>query len=342
MSITLRGTLPLVFAAATFPGFAQAQAPQFYGALHVSIDQIDSDIDGNSSQLNTSSNASLLGVRSTHRIGDHLSLLWQVESTIDLVNAGSIDVDRDSFVGLTGDWGLFRVGQFDTPMKVLRNRIDLFGNQAGDARNIVGVDGLDRRFKNGIHYRTPVFYGVTANLHYSTNTGDNATQSSDTQALSSSLEYRNGNFWAALAYDDDSTNDFKSYRLAGLYNLGDFRITALYQETDKPGSAASADTTAYGIGLRYKLNDKVALKTQYYRYELDDTDDSNAELAAVGVDYQYAPALLFYANYAFLENDNTYRTAYNVARTASTTTNATIADGDEKPAALSVGAIYRF
>lgn len=342
MSTTLRGMLPLVLVAAAFPGFVQAQAPQFYGTLHVSVDQIDSDIDGNSSQLNTSSNASLLGLRSTHRIDDHLSLLWQVESTVDLVNAGTLKVDRDSFVGLSGDWGLFRVGQFDTPMKILRNRIDLFGNQVGDARNIVGVDGLDRRFKNGIHYRSPAFYGVIANLHYSTNTGDNATQRSDTQAFSSSLEYRNGNFWTAVAYDDDSTNDFKSFRLVGLYDVGAFRITGLYQETDKPRTAATADTTAYGVGLRYKLNEKVALKTQYYRFEYDDADDSQAELAAVGVDYQYAPALLFYANYAFLDNDNTYRTAYNVARTASTTSDATVADGDEKPAALSVGAIYRF
>lgn len=347
MKRTTHWTLPLILAATTAPAFAQAQPVQIYGQLHVSVDHIDSDIDGNSAQLNTSSNASLIGLRGTHRIDDNLNVLWQAESTVDVTNAGDISVDRDTFLGLSGSWGLVRVGQFDTPLKTLRNRTDLFGNQAGDARNIThftgpGLAGLDRRFKNGIHYRTPSFGGVIVNLHYATNLDSdddgNAAQSSDEQAYSASVEYSIGGLWAAIAYDDSKVDDNSAIRVAGFYDIGDFRITALYQDIDNPSGIA--DVTAYGAGVRYALNEKVRLKTQYYKLEVDDANDSKGELVAVGVDYHYAPNLQFYVNYAVLDNDGTTRTPYNVARSASTS--AAGATGDESPAAVSVGTIFRF
>lgn len=64
-----------------------------------------------------------------------------------------------------------RIGYFDTPMKKVRSRTDFFGDKIGDARNIVSGGGvsLDKRFRNGIHYQSPVFSNLTVDVHYSTN-----------------------------------------------------------------------------------------------------------------------------------------------------------------------------
>lgn len=344
MNIALRRSLPLLIAATAFPSLTFAEPlAQIYGQLHVSVDHIDSDADGDSAEFNASSNNSRLGLKGKHKLDDRLTITWQAEATADLVNGGGLSLNRDTFIGLTGDWGLARVGQFDTPYKRLWNRVELFANQAGDARNAIAFDGLDRRLKNGVHYRSPQVSGFTFDLHYSTNTQNNAAQDSDSQAVSASVQYEKNSFWAGFAYDNDD-DVLNSFRVAGLYDFGNLRVTALYQETDRDDPAL-ADTKAYGTGVRYKLNDKWALKTQYYKLEVEDANDSNAQLLAAGVDYQYASSLLLYANYASLDNEGTFRTAYNVGRTATTSTSSS-ADrpltGNEVPTAFSLGLVYRF
>lgn len=344
MNTALRRSLPLLLAATALPSLTHAEPlAQIYGQIHVSVDHLNSDVEVDSSEFNTSSNNSRLGLRGKHKLDERLTLTWQAEATADFVNGGALSLNRDTFVGLAGDWGLARLGQFDTPYKRLWNRVELFANQAGDARNVIGFDGLDRRFKNGVHYRTPDISGFTFDLHYSTNTENNAAQDSDSQAVSTSVQYENNSFWAAISYDDEA-NELTSFRVAGLYDFACVRITALYQETDRD-DPSGFDTKAYGAGLRYTLNDKWSLKTQYYKLEVEDANKSNAQLVAAGMDYQYASSLLLYANYASLDNEGTFRTAYNVGRTGTTSTSSTVdrpLTGSEVPTALSLGLVYKF
>lgn len=263
---------------------------------------------------------------------------------MDVLDGGGLSLNRDTFLGLSGDWGLFRIGRFDTPYKNVWARVDFFANQVGDSRNAIGIDGLDRRLKNSVHYRSPELSGFTVDVHYSTNMKSNATQDSDSQALSTSIQYQKEQFWAAVAYDNDDANELTSLRLAGSVDVGNLRLSALYQDTaqDNP---ARFDNKAYGGGLRYKLNDRLALKSQYYKLKLDDDYNSTTKLFALGFDYQYAGGLQLYVNYGSLDNDNTYRTAYNLGRTATTSTESTVDrpfTGDEAPKGLSLGLIYRF
>lgn len=344
MNTALRRSLSLLLTVTALPSLTYAESvAEIYGQAHVSVDYLDSNVDGDSSELNVSSNNSRIGLRGKQQLDDRLTITWQAEATADLVNGGGLSLNRDTFVGLAGDWGLARIGQFDTPYKRLWNRVELFANQAGDARNAIALDGLDRRLKNGIHYRSPRHSGFTLDLHYSTNTQNNATQNSDSQALSASVQYEKNGLWAGFAYDNDA-DVLSSFRVAGLYDFGNLRITALYQETDRDDPAL-ADTKAYGTGARYKLNDKWALKTQYYKLAIEDASDSNAQLMAAGVDYQYASSLLLYGNYASLDNEGTFRTAYNVGRTGTTSTSSSEhrpLSGNEAPAAFSLGLVYRF
>lgn len=343
MSTVVR-SLTLLLVATSLPAFTQAEGVDIYGQLHLSIDHLDSDVEGDKAKLNTSSNASRLGLRGQHELDDRFTLFWQAEASVDLVDGGGLSLDRDTYVGLSNELGQLRVGRFDTPYKRVWSRVDFFGNQLGDARNAINVDGLDRRLKSSIHYRSPELSGFVVDLQYATNMKNNATQDSDSQAVSTSIQYQKDQFWAAVAYDNDDANELTSLRLAGSADVGDLRLSVLYQNTERD-DPAKPNNKAYGGGLRYKLNDRLALKTQYYKLKLDDETGGIAKLFAMGLDYQYASGLQLYVNYGSLDNDNTYRTAYNSGRTATTSTISTDDReliGDEKPRGLSVGLTYRF
>lgn len=141
-----------------------------------------------------------------------------------------------------------------------------------------------------------------------------------------------------------------SSRIAGSAELGDLRLSVLYQKTewDDPIRADNpflADNRAYGGGLRYKLNDKLALKTEYYKLKLDDAKGGIAKLFALGLDYQYASGLQLHASYGSLESDDAYRDRYNLGHTAITSTISTEDQaliGQEKPRGISVGLTFRF
>ncbi len=344
-------------------------AATLYGVINVSVDHLDT---GDDSAFNVSSNSSLIGVRGRYQAHPAIAVTWQAETTIPFDGQGGDLVDRDTFIGLTGDWGLLRAGKFDTPLKTLRNRVDLFGNQVGDIRNIsrnrvsgtVGQNltvspganpgdpattvsssisrniGFDERFRNSIHYRTPDFGGITGDVQYATSQADSGNATSDNDAWSASLTYRTEKLYLAIAHEQQNFaavsggfDDFerKATRIAAAWDIGDLRITGFYQEATDP------DDKAYGLGLRYRLTQSVALKGQFYRLDAD-ADNSGSDLFAVGVDYQLDRNLQFYLNYARVDNDNGARLSpYAQGRSA----NPSVAQGDD-PGAVSLGAIYRF
>ena len=336
--------------AINLPALASTSTTEIYGQLNVSTDFLDTDSRGES--LNISSNNSRIGFRGRHIVEPQLTLLWQAETTLRVDSQGGDLIDRDTFLGATGDWGQVRVGKFDTPLKGLRNRVDFFGNQVGDARNVVrnrvdnpdgdGQIGWDERFRNGIAYRTPAWQGVTAEVHYATRLDNNGTTTSDTNAWSGAISWQGARAWLAVAHErqvyvNTGAPDFKrsASRVAGYYDIGDLRVTGFYQYAEDP------DDSAYGAGARYRLSEKLALKTQYYRLDAD-ADDSNAELYAVGLDYQVARNLQTYANYAVVRNqDLAALRPYTQGRTTGGGAELAVDDGSS-PSGISLGVSYRF
>jgi predicted porin len=83
----------------------------------------------------------------------------QLEQTIRIDEGAGSYADRDSFVGLRGDFGTLKIGQFDTPLKVIRGKVDQFGDRVGDIRNVSRVSGgtignvFDERFDDNAAFR---------------------------------------------------------------------------------------------------------------------------------------------------------------------------------------------
>jgi len=345
---------PLLVSSLFVSGGAVAQQvapPTVYGLLHVSLDQIDSDIEGDSAAFNTSTNTSRLGVKGSHSFDPQLKAIYQAEATLYATDGadGKFTFDRDTFFGFQGDWGSLRVGNMNSPTKLLRIRTDLFTSQVGAAGNITGTDGQDNWRRNSVFYTSPEYYGVTARLQYSANSEDTGgTQDAQAPAYSASLEYNQGGFWAALAYDENkelNNNNVKAYRAAAKYDWDAVSIRAFYNHAHKSslsGAPSPANSDTYGLGLRYLATAKVALKTQVHQVRRDNDAKDKATQYAVGADYLYAPNLTFYVNYAQVDADGLYRAPTNAGRSAQIDLKNPKIQNDESPYAVSVGTIFKF
>ncbi|WP_181919573.1 porin [Alkalilimnicola ehrlichii] len=310
-----------------------------YGQAHVSLDLLD---DGDDMGLNVSSNASHLGLRGSYSIEDNLHLLYQLEQEYRHNSRGSDFANRDTFVGLHGDFGLLRVGHMDTPFKALRNRIDLFGNQVGDARNMTGGVTEDRswdtRFPNSIYYQTPEMDGFSAAVQYATTWDPDGTSDNDDSAISAALAYTGGPLFAAAALERRSNpgdSNFNAIRLAGGYKLDNrTQVTGLIQRSDDEDNETD---TILGAGVLRDLG-YTNLKAQVFWLN-GGSDDSDAVMVAVGADHRLSRELTVYLTAAFVSNDDEQSlTPYNAGRTASPDDGAT----GEVTMGLSAGVIFNF
>lgn len=331
----------VVSTAAAIPAVAMADVT-VYGRAHVSADLLDDGKDY--SELNISSNSSRLGFKGNHEINPNLKAFFQIEQEVLFGSAGNSRLNtRDTFVGLSGDFGAVQAGRFDSPFKVARGPANLFGDQVGDMKNLarVGNGKFDERYDNTLQYTTPTFSGFKAKLGYSVHEGAAAAEDHKTSSVSLSLNYAGGPIEAALAYEQvdegAASGERDAIRLAGAYKLtSDLKLVGFYQTADVDNDEAST-ADVYGLGGEFKIAANTAVKAMWMTRSAD-ADDSDSDMLAVGVEHKLDKAVRVYANYAMLTNDkNTKLTPWKEGRSA--------APGgalDETASGFSVGLRYDF
>jgi predicted porin len=335
---------------------AEVKGPSLYGQIHVSLDHLDN---GDDSALNLSSNRSRFGIKGDIPIQDGLKAIYQVESEFraDSSSSASTLATRNTFVGLEGGFGTVRAGRFDTPVKLIGRKVELFANQVGDLRNLtragsgftaaangnpaVAANRFDERPNNSIGYDSPDFGGVSFGLQYVTNPDDGAAANNDYDTISAAVNYANGPLYLGIGYEQNGNaapgqDDPAAVRIAGSYDIGAVRLTALWQSIS--ANLGQNDEDVYGVGIRYKHDSTWTLKAQWYQLSAD-AANRDATLAAVGAEYALAKPITLYLDYAVADNDaNRGITPYREGRSD----NLAIAANGEKASTVSLGAIYRF
>lgn len=333
--------LSLVAAALTctlaVPAMANDINVKVSGRAHLSVDHLN---DGQDSGLNVSSNSSRLRFAASTEVAEGLEVVMQLEQNIRYDQRGGEFASRDSFLGLKGDFGLVRVGYFDTPLKAVRSRTDMFGDRIGDARNITSGPGMsfDNRYRNGIHYRSPSMSGVTFDFQYTPNNATDTTVTNDRESFSTSLSYRADGLFAVAAYETYEGNDGvdpTAFRLGLTYDISKaLKVAAFYQNaTDIPGG----DRNVWGFGASYKMED-YTLRGQFYQASDNDSSDTGANMMVVGVDRSFGRALTMYLAYGLTSNDDA--AAFTIASGGRDTRLPAIAG--ENSSGLSLGMIYNF
>jgi len=119
-----------------------------------------------------SSNSSRLGVRGTESLGGGLNAIFQIEQNVsgDTGNSSTSGfASRETFVGLQGAWGTFKMGKFLMPYDDLH---PIFGNVPTYTTSILSTadlwsqgtlskfnGGFDARLGNSLRYDSPVWSG---------------------------------------------------------------------------------------------------------------------------------------------------------------------------------------
>jgi len=272
----------------------QAAAPvtsetsvQIYGHLDVSIDDITKGIAGKTNaggatatgklgyQSDISSNLSYLGVRGSQTLGSSgLRGVFQVETQLDVASTpgtgipdGSVKgawASRNSFVGVAGSWGAFKIGKTDAPYKLSTARMDPFASTIGDYNSIMGNTGgdnraeFDTRLSHAAWYESPNMSGFRVNALFAP--GQNRSSDNSIPA-SGEPNCTGGN---PPPCNDGSYGN--AFSIAGIYEAGPLYLIAAYEKhkdvnrtgDEAPpfpatGAVGVKDENAFKAGIQYAL-----------------------------------------------------------------------------------------
>jgi len=259
------------------PLAAQAQTANvtLYGRLNIDYELLTGkQADGTNPNVSRlSSNSSRLGVRGTESLGGGLNAIFQIESNVsgDTSNSsGSGLASRETFVGLQGAWGTFKMGKFLMPLDDLH---PIFGNVPTYTTSILSTadlwaqgtqskfnGGFDARLSNSLRYDSPVWAGfnfssqislrdssgfadnglnsppaATNPTVYGGDNGDHVSELRHAYVWGLAGYYNNGPIQAGLGYESNVNvrgPGLSDYDITftGAYNFGVVRIAGVYEK----------------------------------------------------------------------------------------------------------------
>lgn len=216
----MKKTWPVIWlSAGLFPTWVQADV-QLYGKINLAFETIAAkgakdgrDIE---SMQRVTSNLSYMGFRGSEDLGNGLSAIWQVEQDINPDECRQCGfANRNSYVGLKGQWGRLLAGRHDiywtSHIPGMDRRIISTGI-AGSILSLFGTFGgyaprADRptapltggRAPNVLRYETPSWYGVSSTLSFSTAEKQGVSQS-DPWAIQGELDYKDAKLAANVVW----------------------------------------------------------------------------------------------------------------------------------------------
>ena len=182
-------------------------------AVSTLVSPVAATVAGVSGTAMESSN-SRIGFRGTENLGNNIKAIFQMEGSFglddgSLSSAGTL-FNRNTYLGLQGDFGRFRMGRIDTVYKNITNTMGFMGIQSGNfvsASNILAQRGFGsnnahrfhERPSNTIDYRSPSFGGFTAHAGYSF--GEVAGDFEKGSNISTGISYTSGPLYMAVAHE---------------------------------------------------------------------------------------------------------------------------------------------
>jgi predicted porin len=212
---------------APLAAMAQTSNPvTLYGRAYATFESVKADggpLTPLGSRNRVTDQSSFFGIRGTEDLGGGLKAFFQLESVFRLDSNNSTFANRNSGVGLQGDFGSFLLGRWDTPFKVTTGPIDPFGDLTIGGYTAVAQDrgNFDRREQNVVQYWSPSLSGFQARASYAANEGKTNTTTVGTvttpgvnpSSLSFSGTYTQGPFYVGYAWERHK-DQWKAYTAA--------------------------------------------------------------------------------------------------------------------------------
>jgi predicted porin len=269
-----------------------------YGKGNLSLQSTD---EGQGSTSEIKSNASRIGFKGDHDLGDSLTVFFKLEYQVDLDGDGENGdniKDRNQYVGLKGQFGEVLIGKNDTVLKQSEGKIDLFNDLEGDLKNL--WKGEDR-VSNSIAYKTPSFSGFKLGVSY---LAENSTDTDDEDdGYSIALFYGDRSLKKSKIYASVAMNsDIKGYdvtRASFQTKVAGVTLGAIVQTQEKLDG--SDEMNGMVLSAKYGF-DKIVLKGQYQTADFDGGDDRNG--VSVGADYVFDKRAKLYTFFTSFDMDS--------------------------------------
>ncbi|QEL56585.1 porin [Chromobacterium paludis] len=211
---------------------------------------------------------SSIGFKGSEDLGGGLKAIWQVESRLhmDGSNGGSgASSDglgtRDTFIGLTGDWGKVRFGKLSNYANSDMELVDP-GSYSGESVGGLGMfTRLDDRHTNALRFDSPTYYGFSYAFLYSVdekrNNLNNGTGPRTNNSFTNiGLSYENAGYFGKYNYgswgDSSLVGGMKDWhRLEAGYNANNIYVALGYQQADGYSLSPYYNST---VGTTVKAN----------------------------------------------------------------------------------------
>ncbi len=269
--------------ASLLPTIVLANEPDFYGKANVSWQNVSED-DENYTEI--ISNASRLGVKGEVAIKEGFTGIYQAEVEVDIDGDGDeLFKERNTFVGIKGDFGQVIAGYFDTPLKKAQKKVDLFNDLEGDIKSV--ITRSDNRGKNSIQYTTPSFAGVKVAVDVINSENENVDN-----GISASIAYSNEMFYVAAGRDQDVEGEnIDVTRFVGQIYLGKITLGALVEADETDNETDSETNRGQLVSIAFNASEKWVIKGQAGNSDIKKQD---ATTFSLGADYKVAKNAKFF------------------------------------------------
>ncbi|MFY9261219.1 MAG: porin [Gallionella sp.] len=271
--------------------FADTSNVNVYGVANVSYDFVTTKNTAGAgvSTGKVSSNTSRIGLKGSEDLGDGLSAVWQVESQINIDNAGTQANgglagtaanggavvgqanfgttngnvgntlgNRNTFAGLSSaTLGTVIMGRHDTPYNISTRKFDVFGDGIADNRSLMGGNGgtavaaFDGRQPDVIAYISPAISGFTGAIAYlNLAEAANVGTQSKVSAWSMAGMYSMDAFYGSLAYEVHNAGTGTLAAAVGPFPAGTAIAAAIKESAVKFGFGYTQD--AINVNLAYE------------------------------------------------------------------------------------------
>ncbi len=300
-----------------FAGVAHAQTPAsnvtLYGVADATFIYTDPKTGDSTKEISSGNlNGSRIGVKGSEDLGGGLKANFQIEGGVNIDQGssaqGGLTWGRQSWVGLSGGFGEFRVGRQYLAGFMLADATDPFGTNHGDAStgSTFSSSANITRTNNAFLYLTPAMSGFQGGIGYSTAAVGNevAGSSNNPSAVTALGLYANGPVLVGVSYESINNTtagapDQKHLQVAGTYDLKVVKIHAGYAKEDDQFVGGtygvnSSDSAAYMLGATAPIGSGLV------RFSFQDrndkgTSDTDRRVIAVGYTYNLSARTAFYS-----------------------------------------------
>jgi predicted porin len=268
---------------------------EVYGKANISLQSSD---EGEGSFTEVKSNASRIGLKGTHELGDGLSVIYKAEFQVDLDGdsaKGDSITDRNQYVGLAGGFGEVLLGKNDTMLKQSQGKVDLFSDLNGDIKSLWKGEN---RMADTLSYKSPKFSDFQLGVTYIAEDAVDAENGVSVAIFYGDEKLKKSAIFASVAVDSD-VNGYDITRATVQGKVSGVVLGAIVQSQEKIDGSGEMD--GFMVSAKYKM-DKITFKGQYQAADFKDGDDKSG--ITLGADYSLAKSTKLYTFYTTFDMDS--------------------------------------